>query len=108
MLFENSDCMLVVAQSFFTVVFFVVLFFIKYRNPVCFVNMVSPSATREFNFVHHFTKLTMTVCDTFIVLVFSIFKNLDLVVNIAVSNVRIRIYHMNLFIPEIECLHFDY
>ena len=52
------------------------------------------------------SKLTMAVYDIFIV--FSIFKSLNLVVNIAVSNVRIRIYHMNLFISEIECLYFDY
>ena len=35
------------------VVFFAVQSFIKQRNPVCFVNMVSTYATREFNFVHH-------------------------------------------------------
>ena len=34
----------------------------------------------------------MAVRDILIVLVFSVFKNLNLVVNIAVSNVRIQIY----------------
>ena len=35
--------------------------------------MVSPYATREFNFVHH-SKLIMAVRDILIVLVFSIFE----------------------------------
>ena len=53
------------------------------------------------------SKLAVAVCDIFIVLVFSIFKNLNLVVNIAVSNVQIQIYlflKSNVFILNIEVL----
>ena len=97
--------MLVGAYSFFTVIVFAVRLFIKYRGPVCFVNMVCPIMRHVNSISYTISKLTMAVRENLIVLVLSIFKNSNLVVNIAVSNVRIQIYlflKSNVYILNIE------
>ena len=48
--------------------------------------------SRVNSVLYTISKLTTAVSDILIVLVFTIFKNSNLVINIAVSNVRIRIY----------------
>ena len=46
--------MFVVAQSFFSVVFFAVEFLINYRKPGDFMNMVSLYTTPKFSFIYDF------------------------------------------------------